>query len=131
MIFHTFSTQDERRNFGGSAFMEIQFCKLPAGTKIKKLVSVHSINHWQNDSLYLHMDDMEKFYQEYSAIFDCGIYNNLESGVVDLYGINYYGLLLINACIEKLCNEKPTDYESLVEWLNKAKQYNGFYILGI
>lgn len=131
MVFHIFSNQNERRNFGGSAFMEFQFCKLPSGTKSKKLVAVNSINHWQDDSLYLYMDDMEKFYQEYSHIFNCGTYNNLESGTVDLHGINYYEPTLINAFIEKLCKEKPTDYKTLVEWLNKAKQYNGFYILGI
>ena len=27
--------------------------------------------------------------------------------------------------------DKPMEYEILVEWLRKAKQYNGFYIYGI
>ena len=34
MIFHTFATQDERREYNGSAFMEIQPCLLPEGTEI-------------------------------------------------------------------------------------------------
>lgn len=31
----------------------------------------------------------------------------------------------------KLQKEKPADYEALIEWLTKSKEYNGFYILGI
>lgn len=33
--------------------------------------------------------------------------------------------------IEKINSEKPVGYEILAEWLNIAKNYNGFYILGI
>ena len=107
----------------------MQFCRLPAGTKIKDIVAVRSINNWQNDSLYINDEDV--FYQEYSQIFNCGIYNNLKNGVVDLYGINYYEPSFIDTIITKLYEEKPVDYESLVVWLNKAKQFNGFYILGL
>lgn len=129
MLFHVFSSQEERRNFGGSAFIEIQFCKMPYGTESKKLVAVNSINHWQNDSLYI--DDENTFYQEYSNIFNCGIYSNLKSGTVDIFGINYYAPSLVDSIIAKLQKDKPSDYQSLIEWLNKAKEYNGFYVLGI
>lgn len=129
MLFHIFKSQEERRTFGGSAFIEIQFCKLPVGTTIKKLVAVDSINDWQNDSLYINDDNT--FFQEYSNIFNCGIYNNLKSGTVDIYGINYYAPSLTDSIIEKLHKDTPTDYEVLIEWLIKSKEYNGFYILGI
>ena len=129
MLFHVFSSQEERRNFGGSAFIEIQFCKMPYGTESKKLVAVNSINHWQNDSLYI--DDENTFYQEYSNIFNCGIYSNLKSGTVDIFGINYYAPSLVDSIIAKLQKDKPSDYQRLIEWLNKAKEYNGFYVLGI
>ena len=129
MLFHVFNTQEERKSYGGSKFIEMQFCKLPAETKTKDLVAVSSINHWQNDSLYI--DDEDVFYHEYSYVFDCGIYNNLKSGVVDIYGINYYAPTFIDSIIKRLQEEKPVEYEILVEWLNKAKTYNGFYILGI
>ena len=129
MLFHVFSSQEERRNFGGSAFIEIQFCKMPYGTESKKLVAVNSINHWQNDSLYI--DDENTFYQEYSNIFNCGIYSNLKSGTVDIFGINYYAPSLVDSIIVKLQKDKPSDYQRLIEWLNKAKEYNGFYVLGI
>ena len=129
MLFHIFDSQEERRNFGSSAFIEVQFCKLPVGTKLKKIVSVGSINYRQNDSLYI--DDADLFYTEYQHIFDCGIYNNLNKGVVDIFGINYYAPDLLDSIIERLNNEKPTDYSILEEWLMKSKEYNGIYILGI
>ena len=129
MLFHVFSSQEERRTFGGSAFIEVQFCKMPYKTKIKKIVAVNSIKNWQNDSLYI--NDEDTFYQEYSNIFTCGIYNNLKSGIVDIFGINYYEPSLVDSIITKLHKNKPIDYMILVEWLTKAKEYNGFYILGI
>lgn len=129
MLFLVFNSQEKRMEYGGSAFVEMQFCRLPAGTKTKDIVAVKSINHWQNDSLYINDEDV--FYQEYSRIFNSGIYYNLESGVVDVYGINYYAPSFIDSIIEKIYEKKPVDYEFLIEWLNKAKQYNGFYILGV
>lgn len=129
MLFHIFSSQEERRIFGGSEFIEIQYCKLPYGTKPQKIVAVNSINHWQNDSLYV--DDEDAFYQEYSHVFNCGIYNNLRSGTVDIFGINYYAPSLVDSIIIKLQIDKPSDYITLIEWLTKSKEYNGFYILGI
>lgn len=131
MLFHTFHSQEERRSFGGSAFIEIQFCKVKPETKIKKLVDIRSINNWQTDSIYVYADDIEVFDKEYSNIFNCGIYNNLKSGLVDLFGINYYSSDMIEIIIAKILNNKPTDYEILVEWLNIARLFNGFYILGI
>lgn len=131
MLFHIFSSQEERESFGGSYFYEIQFCRLPQNTEIEIITAVGSSNHWLNDSLYVSGDDNCAFLQEYANIFDCGIYNNLETGTVDLYGINYYGPDLIDPLIAKLMEIKPTDYERLVEWLNTAKKYNGFYIFGV
>lgn len=129
MLFHTFFSQSEHRDFGGSAFIEIQFCKLPVWSSIKSIVDVSSIKNWQNDSLYV--SDENAFYQEYGHIFDCGTYNNLETGPVDLYGINYYPASLTDTIIERIRESKPADYTVLVDWLERAKAYNGFYILGI
>ena len=129
MYFHTFNSQEERRNHGGSAFIEIQFCRLPTGTTIQELVAVDRIKNWQNDSLYV--DDENAFYQEYSSVFDCGTYNNLKCGTVDIYGINYYAPCVTDSIIERLRKNKPADYEVLVEWLLRSKTYNGFYILGL
>lgn len=129
MLFYTFQSQEERRKFGGSAFIELQLCKLPAGTALKKIVKVGNIKNWQNDSLYVNDEDL--FYKEYGPIFDCGIYNNLKSGIVDIYGINYYAPDLLDTIIRRLDSDKPVDCELLADWLKKAKAHNGFYILGI
>ena len=131
MLFHTFNSQEERRKYGGFAFVEVQFCVLPAGTKLKHIVSVDSLQHGRNDSLYIHLDDDDTFYREYGRIFDCGTYGNLQSGAVDLLGVNYYAPESIDPILEKIRREKPLEYETLADWLNAAKAYNGFYILGV
>jgi hypothetical protein len=129
MLFHTFHNQTERRDLGGSAFIEIQFCRLPERSSIKSIVDVSSIKHWQDDSLYVSDEDV--FYQEYGHIFVCGTYNNLKTGPVDLNGINYYPASLTDTIIKRIRESKPADYTVLVDWLERAKAYNGFYILGI
>lgn len=131
MLFHTFFSQEERRKFGGSDFFEIQFCRMPQKMKIEIITSVDNIHHWLDDSLYVSGDDNNVFLQEYNDIFNCGIYNNLETGIIDPYGINYYSSDLIDPIITKLLDIRPTNYEILVEWLSIAKKYNGFYILGV
>ena len=131
MLFHVFKTQDERRNYGGSAFIEIQFCDMPLQTSIKERASNAHIRHWNDRSLYIHIDDSDVFYRAYHRIFDCGTYNNLKTGPMDLYGINYYAPTLTDPIIERLNKEKPKDYEVLTAWLIRAKAHNGFYILGL
>lgn len=130
-MFYSFASQTERRKFGGSDFVEIQFCKMPLKTKIETVVAVDSITYWLDDSLYVSGDDANAFLKEYSCIFDCGIYNNLEIGMVDLWGINYYRPELTETIITRLLAVKPTDYEKLLEWMDTAKKHNGFYILGV
>lgn len=128
-MFHVFSSQEERREYGGSAFIEIQFCRLPYRTKLSKIVAVDSIRNWMNDSLYV--DDENEFYSEYNQIFDCGIYSNKERGIVDIYGINYYTPSQIEMLLSRILEKKPAGHEVLTQWLERAKQYNGFYILGL
>jgi len=129
MIFHTFATQDERREYNGSAFMEIQPCLLPEGTEIEKIVAVDSIKHWKDNSLYI--SDENEFYKHYSSVFTGGIYNNLQSGVVDIYGINYYPPEQLERIIADIISTKPLNYEPLLKWLEQNKNHNGIYILGI
>ena len=128
-LFKIFNTQDERREYAGSAFIEIQFCKMPVDTPIEKIVSVDAIEHWKNGSLYV--VDQNIFYQQYREVLPEGIYNNLKTGPVDIYGINYYAPVLIDDIIKKIRSKKPEDYRILAEWLSNAILCNGFYILGI
>lgn len=129
MLFHKFDSQEERRDYGGSAFLEMQFCRLPAGTGIGTLVAVDSMQHWLNDSLYIY--DESLFYEKYSRIFDCGVYNNGRTGPVDVYGINYYGPEQIDLLLAQIQETEPEDWQVLTEWMEEARKYNGFYILGI
>ena len=130
-MFLKFKTNEERRNHGGTAFVEFQFCRLKANSKIRKIVSVNRVQNWKDDSLYLFVDDIDDFLEEYNDIFDSGIYNNLKSGNIDIFGINYYSKDCIPKLIEILKHKKPTDYETIILWLKEASNYNGFYILGI
>ena len=129
MLFHTFRSQAERRRQGGSCFVELQFCRMPPGTPVRRLVDVDSIRNWMDDSLYV--DDETVLYREYGRFFTGGVYNNLRRGPVDLYGINYYESAMIDPLMERLRREQPPEYETLMSWLERAKDYNGFYILGI
>ena len=130
-IFYSFTNKEERREFGGSAFIEIQYCKLKPNTHNKKLVSLRVIDNWQNDSLYVYVDDIDVFYTNYKDIFVDGRYNNMKMGEIYLFGINYYSPQQLAEIIEKTQKQKPLGFDVLLDWLKKAIEYNGFYILGI
>lgn len=131
MLFRTFHSQEERREFGGSYFIEFQYCSLELGSKIQELIAVDAISHWKNDSLYLYGDDDNEFLSGYGDIFTGGIYNNQKSGLVDLCGINYYSQKQTALIKERIKKAKPFEYQTLLGWLEKAENYNGFYILGV
>ena len=131
MLFHSFSSQTERREYGGSDFIELQCCKLKRGTSIKKIISVDHIEHWKTDSLFLSGDDMDNFISLYSDIFNQGFYNNGKSGSLDLFGINYYPPELEEAIIKRLRERNSEDGRILTDWLMTADEHNGLYILGV
>lgn len=131
MLFHSFNNQDERRAFGGSDFLELQFCKMKKGTNIKSIVSTRNIIDWCNDSLYVYGDDTDVFYKHYKDVFKNGVYNNLKSGDIDFFGINYYSADQVNEMVKIIKENKPEEYTVLLSWLNKAKEFNGVYILGV
>lgn len=131
MLFHTFASQDERRKFGGSDFMELQLCKVNRGTELEKIVSNEVIAHWKNDSLYVYGDDLEEFHAIYSRIFRDGYYANGERGMIDVCGINYYTLEQTMGIVEVLKREKPKDFQVLLAWLADGEKYNGLYLLGV
>lgn len=130
-MFRTFSSKEELRKFGGSYFIELQYCRLKPGTEIKEIISVAAIEHWKNDSLYIYGDDDNKFVSQYGKIFTGGIYNNGKSGVVDIYGINYYSQEQAKLIFKRVKEIKPLNYQMLLRWLENSKKYNGFYILGL
>lgn len=130
-MFYAFSSQEERKKSGGTYFIELQYCRLLPDTEIEKIVSVTAIEHWKNDSLYINGDDANKFVSIYGKIITGGIYNNRKSGMVDMYGINYYSQEQTKLILERIKEIKPLDYQILLSWLEKSKEHNGFYILGL
>ena len=110
MIFHSFKNQNARRTFGGSAFIEIQYCTQKSGTELKKIVNTS---------------------RHYKKIFYEGTYQNLHSGEVDIFGINYYSSEQLKNILFKIEEQKPLDYMVILEWLKNGENFNGFYILGI
>ncbi len=126
-MFLKFQSQDDRRKYGGSCFIELQFCKV-AVSEVMEDIFKHYDN-WQNDSLYVHGDS--QFYTIYSSILGHGVYPNLKEGYFDPWGITYFKSCLIEEIIERAIQSKPVGYEVLVEWLNEAKKYNGFFVLGL
>jgi len=131
LLFLTFNSQEERREFGGSDFIELQYCRLPPRTELKEIVSVDAVRHWENDSLYIYGDDMDMFYSTYGAIITGGIYSNMERGPIDPYGINFYAQEQTSQIIERIEAELPPDYQILLDWLKAGRRYIGFYILGV
>ena len=126
-MFLRFASQDDRKKYGGSCFIEMQFCFLPASASSKRILNSH--DYWRDDSLYIHGDS--PFYTEYKDVFGKGLYHNMSEGSFDPYGITYYKADLIDGIIRRALELKPEEHELLIEWLEEAKKYNGFYILGI
>lgn len=130
-LFYSFNSQEERRKCGGSDYIEFQYCRFSPGTEINEIISVDQITHWENDSLYVHGEDMSLFYASYGTIITGGMYNNTKQGPIDLYGINFYTQDLALQIIDRIEKEKPLDYQILLNWLNKGRKLIGFYILGV
>ncbi|MCM1042834.1 MAG: hypothetical protein NC350_01325 [Corallococcus sp.] len=118
-----FDNQEIRREKYGSAFLELAYCKIDNKVSVKKILKLKNLPRWQNDSLYVYVDDLDDFYNEYHKAFD--IISD------DLFGVKYFSTDDIGKIIEILNTEKPTEFQDLVSWLNLAINYNGFYILGI
>ena len=131
-MFHAFKNQDERRAFGGTAFMELQYCKLKQTARIRKILSWRSISNWQNDSLYVHVDDMHCFFSNYADIFGDAVLSNVKGAKgMDPYGVNYFSPAQLTEIICKIEEQQPLEYAVILQWLKQGIDYNGIYILGI
>ncbi len=128
-MFLKFNSDEERREYGGSCFFEIQYCRLKQGTPVSEIVSVDSISNWDYTSLYVYYDDNNEFWNDYGEIFGNGVYSNLGEGIMDFYGIDYYDNDRVINIINRLEERKPNDYMILLEWIKESK--NGIYVLGV
>lgn len=62
-MFLKFQSQDQRRKYGGSCFIELQFCKLPSATKLDRIFNGY--DHWQNESLYVYDNECSETVLKY------------------------------------------------------------------
>lgn len=116
-MFHKFKNKDERKKIGGTAFIEFAYCKKKSKFNFFKKKEVL----WNDDSLYIYVDDIEEFCKLYDEIIN----------VKNIYGSNYYSKEQTIEIINLLKLKQPNDYLVLVEWLEDVKLYDGFWIYGI
>lgn len=130
-LFRSFRTREERLASGGTAYVEFQFCRLPVGTPARELVSVENIDHWADDSLYVHVDDWDAFWPAYGPVLDGGLHEDMTTGPLDAWGINYYAPAMAEQILTRLCELCPPEHGTLTAWLSRARECNGFYVLGV
>lgn len=104
---------------------------MPKNSKIKKILSIRHLKNWEDDSLYIYVDDIDLFVENYRKILNDGTYNNQETGLFDIYGYNYYNENQVKEIIDRIIEAKPIDYEKFLIWLEDARTHNGFYLIGI
>lgn len=126
-MFLQFQSQEERRRYGGSCFIELQFCRAAEETPVGEIMQHFS--NWMDDSLYVHGDS--PLYTVYGAVFGNGLHPNMTESDLDMWGVTYYRREQIDGIIARAEQRKPEGYETLTAWLREAKQYNGFFILGV
>ena len=117
---HILKSKEERDNIGGTAFIEIQYCKYMSSSKELNNPNSGLYEHGKENSMYIYIDDCEKFLNEYEKIF----------GHLDVYGFNYYDKEETKKIIKNIEKIHPMDYEIFVNWIEKEDS-NGFWVLGI
>lgn len=112
-------------------YIEIQICMADVNTSPYELVNIKNIHFGLSSSIYIDFKNYEQFFQKYNIYFNNALHANLEENELDPYGINYFSVDKTIHIIDKIKNDKPLEYDKIINFLNKAKDNNGFYILGI
>lgn len=113
----------------GSAYYEFQYCKKT--WPLPKLTSPGGYGYWEKDSILVHIDNDEEFFENYRQYLEP---TNAPDGTAGFcyYGVNYYTKEQAKALLKRISEDKPKEYEVVVAWLEKAvTDYNGFFFLGI
>lgn len=112
----------------GSAYYEFQYCKkdLPVKTLVSK-----GYGFWKEDSILVHIDNDADFFESYRKYLEP---TNAPNGTTEFcyYGVNYYTKEQTRSIVNRIREDKPKEFGTLMAWLEKAiTDYNGFYFLGI
>ena len=112
----------------GTAYFEFQYCK-KEWTGGNFMESGYS--YWEEDSLLIHVDEADLFFDQYGKYFRCP---QAVSGVskLEYCGENYYSKEQTAQILQRIKKECPQEHEPLIAWLEKAvTEYNGFFMIGI
>lgn len=108
----------------GTAYFEFQYCKKQG---VQRLLQ-RRCKFWAPDSLFVSLDDETRFFAVYGKYLETPDGRN----AFDPFGINYYSKEKTRNILKIVTEEKPADWETLSQWLEKAiGDYNGFYFLGM
>lgn len=113
-----FITYNEKKG-KGTCFIELQYCKC------KKYKCINQIEHWNEESLYIGIDSLNLFLNEYLEIFN-------KVNKIDIYSYNYFTFNQVKKLRSLLLEQMPTNYNIIVKWLDICidKGYT-MYLLGI
>ena len=114
-----------------SDYIELQICETNLKTNVRDLVKVENVNFNHDSSLFINFEEYAKFIENYGTYFKNALHSNLEESSLDLYGVNYFSRDKVIKIIDEIFKNKPLDFEIILNFLNLAKEKNGFYILGI
>lgn len=116
-LFITYNEKDEE----DTGFIELQYCK----REIPKKIALNFIKHWNKDSLYIGVECLSVFQDQYFDIFN-------EINKIDIYSPEYFTVEQVKKLRALLLERKPIDYKIIVSWLDICieKGYS-MYFLGI
>ena len=115
-----FITAEEREG-QGTGFIELQYCK----KKMPRKIALNLIKNWKKDSLYIGVESLNIFTDQYFDIFSA-------VNKIDLYSPEYFTNKQVKQLRELLLERKPLDYKILIKWLDICieKGYS-MYFLGV
>lgn len=131
---HTTKTDEDgiflpasKKKRGTSAYYELSFCKkdLPTDDLLKSGYTFRS-----EDSLIFHIDDDARFFEHYIKYFE-NPHTPDGSGRFFYAGVNYYTPEETERMLARIKKDAPPYSAPLIEWLTKAREYNGIFFLGI
>ena len=115
-----FITAKEREG-QGTGFIELQYCK----RKMHKKIALSFIKNWKKDSLYICVESLNIFTDQYFDIFSA-------VNKIDLFSPEYFTLEQVKQLRELILEKKPLDYKIIINWLDICieKGYS-MYFLGV
>ena len=107
----------------GTAYLELQYGE--DESTAREFSSPEAF--WHADSLYIHADDMETFFEKFGFCFALSA-----GGEPDWFGITFFDVAQTREVYDKIRASAVPDSETLLRWLEKAvAQKHPIYLLGL